>query len=224
MDHTYVPVPVPGTNLFLTLQDPTPADIASLTQAVNYLSLSPAAMEVIQGIAAKGVPISINHGQDDQYDFDEPAEWDPSIYTIHWDPGAALAVSFPGSNGPTVGVESAALMFVHEAAHALDPNLFADLNTKIPFYDNLAEFFAVGKEDAAAVDLGEHQRFNHGGDWTTTANPTEHTDGTNNWVQLNPNGGLTAEGTYQPGTFPENAPQGGGSGFGAITIEVPKLG
>jgi hypothetical protein len=192
----------------------TSADRAALNLALSYLSKSPTAMAFLQQAADKGVIINIVHDGRDQY-FDG---------TIDWDPKSALAVITNTAGVGTVGVQSAALGLAHEAAHAIDPNPIAIQNTKDPIYDDLGERYAVGQENIIASDLGEPQRFNHkSGGVPTAENPTEHTAITPSgdwiWVQSDTAGNITPQGTYELGTYPLIAPQGGGTGSGTLTID-----
>jgi hypothetical protein len=189
------------------------ADREKLDLALSYLDRSPDGNSIIQQIVDRNVIINIVH--------DRKNEYDPETNTISWDPNSGMTVKSSGIG--SVGVRSPALIFIHEAAHAIDPNLEDNVLTDDDQYDNLAEKYAAEKENAVASYHGEPQRFNHDGEYLTVFNPTEHTavatDGTVKWVQSDKAGNVTIQGDFEYGTFPDSAPVGGGTGTGTLTID-----
>jgi small nuclear ribonucleoprotein (snRNP)-like protein len=191
----------------------TDADRNNLDLALSYLDRSPDGNSIIQQIVDRNVTINIVHNRSNEYD--------PETNTISWDPNSGMTVKSSGIG--SVGVRSSALILIHEAGHAIDPNLKDNLLTPNDQYDNLAEKYAGEKENAVASYFGEPQRFNHDGEYLTVINPTEHTavatDGTVKWVQSDRAGNVTIQGDFEYGTFPASAPVGGGTGTGTLTID-----
>ena len=212
-----------------TVTNATDSDKADLDRALSYLDkdTTGTASALMQQIASKGVTINIVHDGDDRYI--------EATKTINWDPKSPSTVITNPNGGSTyidgvsltVGVQSAALGLAHEAAHATDPNPLSVQNTRDPNYDTLAEKYAVGVENVIASNLGEPQRFNHGGNPVEADNPTEHTaiapSGEMIWVQSDGAGTVTPQGTYEFGTYPAKAPLGGGTGTGTLTVDGPNI-
>gem|GEM_PF-3348641 len=196
-----------------TITNATAADINALNLALSYLDRSPKGNAVMQQVADKNVTINIVHDGSDSYR--------SSTNTINWDPNSALTVLTSGVG--SVGVQSAALGLAHEGAHAIDPNLASNSATPDPQYGDLAEKYAVEQENIIASDLGEPQRFNHGGNLVEENNSTEHTTvnnaGSMIWVQSDSVGNITVQGTFELGTYPATAPVGGGTGTGTETVD-----
>jgi hypothetical protein len=155
----------------------TAIEKAALDLALSYLDRSPEANAIIQQAVDAHVIIKIVHNSVNEYD--------PDTNTITWDPGSALTIKTSGIG--SVGVRSSAVILLHEAAHATDPDVRNNLLIPDPQYGNAAERYAAGKENLVSSYLGEPQRFNHDGQYLRESNPTEHTtvafDGTVKWVQ-----------------------------------------
>jgi hypothetical protein len=207
----------------LNIINAAPADIDALALALTYLNESPAGAAIIQQAAENNITIRINHNNDDSY------EKENNI--INWDPTSALTVNALTTTAgnvdtTTVGVQSAALGLLHEAAHATDPNYDVNRATPDPLYDNAAEKYAAQQEDTVAGQLGETERFNHGGFTVQATNPTEHTSTTNDgslWLQRESDGSATVQGTFQQGTYPQFAPTNNDGGSGTLTIDGPGI-
>ncbi|PKU22195.1 M91 family zinc metallopeptidase [Telmatospirillum siberiense] len=176
-------------------------DVDRLNQALAYLDQSPTANAVMQRLIATKTTIKINHEDDDSYQSDSN--------TINWDPRSGLIAIDPVDNAGSIGVGSAALGLAHEAVHATDEH-FADEQACDIDYDFVAERQAVEVEDKIAQELGEPQRYNHGGETVWVNNATEHTatdnNGGINWVERNPDGATEVVGVFKPGSYPGSAP------------------
>jgi hypothetical protein len=205
----------------------TPDDIAKLNLALSYLAKSETGAALMQQAADQGVTISINHVGDDSYDAGV-ISWDPKSPTVVISNPSGGSTFVPGES-LAVGVQSAALGLVHEAAHATDPDLAIHLETPNFNYQNAAEELATLKENIVAADLGEPARYNHGGIpfVGTGPDPTEHTTvaptGDMIWVTVDEAGNTTPQGTYELGTFPLVPPMGGGSGSGPVIVIGPDV-
>lgn len=182
------------------LENDTPEDRQALKEALDYVSNDPAARKIIEGMERKDVTIHMVHRRTK----DEVDKYDGGNNTIYWEPKASLGVE--DDQGKTIGVRSAAVLLMHEGAHATDPNFTKHLNTPNAQYEQDADAYAVGKEDQIARTLGEPIRLNHRGGFIAEADPTEHThtdpDGTARWVEM---GGKSLA-PYVPGTKPLVAP------------------
>lgn len=204
----------------------TPQDAAKLKLALQYLRQSPTASGIIDAAQKpKKVPaipvipglsdgtnlltICIVHDGDDTYDRD--------THTLYWDPDASMVDENTGNGYSPTGVQSAALMLLHEMAHSTDKNSHLYQDRKNTQYGKNGEQYAVGLEDQVAKELGEPTRDNHKGEARHEDNPTEHTNPGNQWVADTKDPKDPAKlvehtyGQYQPGTFP-NAPATGYSG------------
>ncbi|CAJ0808467.1 hypothetical protein LMG19083_04711 [Ralstonia psammae] len=189
----------------------TAGDIANLNAALAYLQQSPVAAAILQQMAQNGTTININARDQDTYNPPVGApRYNPNFppNSINWDPNSGQIVS--DANGTILGVQSAALSLLHEAAHATDPNFNTNAITPNSQYDDNAEQYAIGQEDAVAQQLGEPQRFNHHGGAIDDANPTDHTisngDGTLSWQETVLNGAATVtSGTMQQGDIPSQS-------------------
>jgi hypothetical protein len=147
------------TSYSFDVQNANDSDRAALDQALLQLARSPEGEALMQGAADNSVKISIIHDGADKYVGGD-------VNTIYWDPKAGTTVItnptdvddlsiFYAGKSLTVGVQSAALGLVHEAAHAADPD-FGD-NVEIPDtqYQTRADRIAIEKENIVAADLGE---------------------------------------------------------------------
>jgi hypothetical protein len=187
-------MPISSNNFTGRLVGASQQDITELNAALTYLQRSSLATNVLNFIKNNGIKI----------DFITPT--DPRTYqngnrytidnkTIYWDPDASTRTS--GTSIANVGVLSAALLLLHEAAHAEDANLtkhYGDGNNN-PTYDNNAEQYAIVQyENVVAQNLGETIRANHVGLYIPTKNPTEHTTTTGLWQEQNLDGQVTVTG------------------------------
>lgn len=80
---------------------------------------------------------------------------------ILWDPTTGL-VAVDRSNN-ILGVNSAATIFLHEAAHAIDKNFVVNFETNNVQFGNEAERYAVELTSPAILEAGEPVRDNHSG-------------------------------------------------------------
>jgi hypothetical protein len=188
------------------LTSDTLADRNDLNEAFDYLDQSPTARYVLDTAAKNGTTIDFtSNGNNDAYDSDSNK--------IIWDPTGALVVHAnnvvggldvgPGF-GPVIGLDSPAIALVHEAAHASDANIAAESSQANWQFGNNSELQAVDDEDLVDQQLGEVQRFSHGGSIYNVQDPTEHTitnaDGAMSLVQ----GGANVEindGAYTPPNY-----------------------
>jgi hypothetical protein len=203
--------------------DTPQSDKDSLNLALTYLSASPKGVEILQQAADNGIRININHDSDSSYDSETK--------TINWNPRFAITVNaLITTDGvvdtPTVGIRSAAIVLLHEAAHETDPDLKVHTETPDPLYGDAAEKYAATQENIVASNLGEVQRLDHDGNPVNEVNPTEHTFTSNEgsvWLQLEFDGTTTAQGIYQPGTYSRFAPTNNDGGRGTLTIDGPGI-
>jgi hypothetical protein len=196
----------PLTAADFTLTNDTPTDVSDLNEALSYLSNSSNAQALLQNLEAAGTTINFDTNNGDSYA--------PATNTIDWDPTAAMVTSAnnivdgidvgPGQ-GPVIGVNSPAICFAHEAAHATDPNLSTQLKQINWQYSSNAEQYAIQTEDSIDQQLGEVVRPNHFGSFMTVSDPTEHTitnnDGSMSLVQQGSNGAEITDGPYSAPPF-----------------------
>ncbi|WP_062117225.1 beta strand repeat-containing protein [Collimonas pratensis] len=180
-------------------------DIAKLNQTLAYLDGSPTARAMLDALVAKGTSINIVHDDSDNFSTQSGV--------LSWDPNAAHAVS----TGGVLGVQSAAIAFIHEAAHALDPNADTESHILDSQYGTVAEKVAVGQETLVANELGEPTRNNDISSGTIQEfNPTEHAatiNGVNMWQELENNETKTSNGSvlnFSSTSVPTQAPVIGG--------------
>ncbi len=109
-------------------------------------------------------------------------DWNPNALLVYTDTEHSDQLDFSDDKGIDEGVEyqgalSPALMLMHEAGHALDPNYLKNLdNTNNQRYGNDAEQYAAKSvEHVIAKELGEGLRLNHGGSWQQSPSSTLHT-------------------------------------------------
>lgn len=159
----------------------TAADLAALSHALNYIQgyMPTNGAPVIQELAqTPGITIVINHTQTNTFN--------SATGELKWDPTAAVVVV--DENGNKTGVNSAATLLLHEAAHAIDKDYVKNLNTLNARWENDAERFAGQVVNSAAGEVGEVERFNHEyGGYMNVINVTEHTqihDDGLQWTQI----------------------------------------
>lgn len=118
----------------------TEEDLAKLDQALRYIdSYMPYnGAPVMAQLAELGITIAINNSRENS--------WDSLTRVLSWDPNAALVVV--DSNGDWSGVNSAATILLHEAAHATDPNFDENIMSENAAYENDAERYATNVASA----------------------------------------------------------------------------
>ncbi|ATQ73578.1 hypothetical protein CR152_02950 [Massilia violaceinigra] len=104
------------------------------------------------------------------------------------------------NTGNIKGVQSSASVFLHEAAHAVDPDMIAQKKVSAGIYKDMAEKSAVIITDAVARDLGEVTRGNYKGGKVEVENVTAHTIPGKVWVQVGANGQLETGPRFEPTT------------------------
>ena len=176
-----------GEELNFTVTNAKDQDLKSLTSALTYLENSSTAVSTLTSLYKlvtnpeyPSTPFTINiiHDGNNRYL--------PGSNTLNWDPNAANIVYSVDSNRvlTAIGVQSAALGFIHEAAHATDPHSPDYQKQTNKQYDDNGEEYAVGQEDIVAQELGSVQngynlnepiRSNHKGNEDIDLNPTDHT-------------------------------------------------
>ncbi len=186
-----------------------PQDIEALDLALKYLEGSQTAVTILNALVnmvknpeypSTPFTIQIIHTGKDIYD--------TFTNTLRWDPDAANIIY---SGDSAIGVDSAALGFIHEAAHATDPNP-GDINQKSTnpkIFPNASEEYAVGMEDKVAKELKEVVRLNYQGNEDIDLNPTDHTiQNSNSWQEQILNGNVTITGgSFTPGlTYQQGVP------------------
>ncbi len=120
----------------------------------------------LKDLAQAGVTILVNNFGDNSFNHDSNV--------LAWDPSTGLIVR--DAAGDVIGMNSAALNFLHEAVHASDPNFLENVNSPNAMWRNDAERFAIHAVNEAAIEGGEAVRVDHGGNEVAAANPTVHTN------------------------------------------------
>ena len=190
----------------------TSDDLNKFNLSLSHLALSSYATAVMTQAANSGVTITFVHNGEDAYD--------PSTHTIFWDPDSALTVKDEFTGGAK-GVQSAALGLLHEAAHATDPNYWANKNEPNATYGNDEEAYATNVENSVAAVLGEPERYNHDAlSFPVATNPTTFTNSENYWEQRAPNGSYET-GDYWNGITPAATETFGSGGCVEISSHLP---
>lgn len=147
----------------------TPADLAKLDLALAYITqyMPVNGAPVIAQLAELGITIAINHEGHNL--------WNNNSRVLQWDPTTALIVVDGPEADHWVGVNSPAVNFLHEAAHATDPNFEMNSSTLNEAYGDDEEAYAANVASSAAAEAGEVGRENHVGYLTSADNPTTHT-------------------------------------------------
>jgi len=142
-------------------------DLEKLDQALAYITtyMPYNGAPVISLLAELGITITINH--------DQQNSWNYNTRVLKWDPTTALVVLDSDRNW--VGINSAATNFLHEAAHATDPNFLDNIVAENVAFENDAEAYAANVASSGALEAGEVERNNHDGPTIAADNPTTHT-------------------------------------------------
>lgn len=176
-------MPISAKNFNGLLYDATPQDIANFNAVLMYLQQSQLGVSILTELLSRHVHVdfysSVFHGAKYNPNAQKPPlpqlntfESEDHPNTIYWNSSDADGVygNLPGNlgGGSPIGINTAALTFLHEAAHATDPDYVAHdadgFKKKYPPYGaNALETYAIGKELLADVELGEVQRLNHSG-------------------------------------------------------------
>jgi len=145
------------------------ADLAKFDLALAYIAqnMPVNGAPVIEQLAELGITIAINHSQVNQ--------WNNDTRVLSWDPDTALVVVDGPNEANWVGINSPATNFLHEAAHATDPNFDMNNNTPNEAFGDDEEAYAANVASSAAAEAGEVERGNHSGWLITADNPTTHT-------------------------------------------------
>jgi len=218
----YVTTTVQGLTFRLAYADT--ADIAAFQQAANYLMMSPEGVSLLTEISTQGlnVPIVFNMPVQDEFMplngkngsqpyISESLNVRTPVYdAIYWNPFETTEIFTPNktpSDIPTasVGVTSAAINLIHEAAHATDSMLSANLEILMNYYDNLAEYNAVTEQNIVAGQLGEVIRPSHGhtGNINERNSTLNASGATGVWQEESPDDqALVRGGTYQVVPYP----------------------
>lgn len=163
---------------FVQLGSRNSSDLAALDHALAYIGTSQYGTQVLSELIDKKAAVFINHDGNNSWRSDG---------VIFWDPGKGLATV--KDNGEPGGMISAALAFLHEAAHHIDEATYDPATWGNIQWNNDQERFAGQIEAAVAAELGEPARENHEGiTLVDVDNPTLHTreneDGTFTWTQV----------------------------------------
>lgn len=103
---------------------------------------------------------------------------------IRWDP--AYGLELQDQDGNFIGVNSAALVLLHEINHAIDPNFLENYNSPNALWQNDAERYAAQRTNSAAMEAGEAIREKYAGDPLVPApDPTERTMHFDQFEQFN---------------------------------------
>lgn len=174
---------MPISSKDFTVVGASSSDLAKLDHALRYIQneMPTHGAPALEQAAKKGLTIVINHNGTNNYG---------SIGEIHWDPTKALVAQ--GADGTAKGVNSAALILLHELMHALDPNYIENVRTPDAQYDTRAERVATEKTAEAGREAGEVVRENHSGGLIVAPNPTEHTGNPDgywglHWIEFDTN-------------------------------------
>src|ERR1700761_9026789 len=140
----------------------TPDELTAFSAALTYLQQSPDAVAILNGIIRKNVSIIFQSPDAGTGNFYSPPKNNPLAEkkyqpnTIYWLPDDSGVFYDDPVAGTSIGVESAALAFVHEGAHALDAKLNFHFKDKSVQWGNGAEQYVIQNfEQPIAAILGE---------------------------------------------------------------------
>ncbi len=180
---------------------PLPEEKLALVQALIYLEQSPTASWMLNEIASHNVFISLGNHRVSSVDVHDNI--------IFWNPKQSITVFDPLTGRPD-GVQSAAIILLHEIGHIVVPGAY-DLRWDAQF-DDVGERNLSVVINKAARELGEIERFDHkAASLPTTDNPTKHTNNADDWVQQNWFGQDEIGPKYNDNA-PSSSPSFGGSG------------